>query len=113
MLCFCPTVKNEDELLRFLKQGRWDRDIFEYLIEIMSEKENKSLDYDPIELFEMQAKMTDDNELLCFYFWNKEESGIYQNWKWTINKKQEEFFDLFVIRIREIYQALQKLVKNY
>lgn len=112
MLCFCPRVKNEDELLRLLEQGNWDKRIFEYLIEVMSEKPDKVLPYDPVELFEMQADVSDENKLLCLQFWNKRESGIYENWRYTMNKKQQELFDLFVIRIREIYQSLQKLVSN-
>lgn len=112
MLCFCPDVKNEDDLFMILKQGGWDKDIFEYLIGIMAEKEDKLLDYDPVELFELQATLKDENELLYLQFWNKGESGIYENLRYTMNKKQREFFDLFVLRIREIYQLLQKLVVN-
>lgn len=110
MLCFCPEVKNEDELILLFKQGRWDKEIFKYLIEIMSENESKILKYDPLELFEMQANISDENELLCLQFWDSSNSGIYENWKYTMNKKQRELFDLFVIRIREIYQLLLKLV---
>lgn len=112
MLCFSPDVKNEDELLKLLKQGSWDKDIFEYLIEIMADKDNKLLDYDPVDLFEMQATLKDENELLNFQFWNIDESGIYENRRYTLNQKQREFFDLFVLRIRDIYQLLQKLVVN-
>ncbi|WP_313563577.1 hypothetical protein [Ruminiclostridium cellobioparum] len=112
MLCFCPDVKNEDELIEMLKQGRWDRDIFEYLIETMSGKEEKVLDYRPVELFEMQARLIDENELLCLQFWNKGESGVYENFRYSLNNKQKELFDLFVIRINEIYDLLKNLVSN-
>lgn len=97
-LCFCPDVKNEDELLTMLKQGRWDKDIYDYLAEIMSEQENKKLSYAPVELFEMQANLLDQNDLLCYQFWNASESGIYneKKWKYFMSKEQREIFDLFV-----------------
>lgn len=109
-LMFCPEIKNEDELLYLLKQGKFDKSIFEYLVDIMLEKENKILDYDPVELFEMQAQLLEDNELLSFQFWNIDESGVYERNRYTINKKQRELFQLFRDRIREIYQTLLKLV---
>jgi hypothetical protein len=103
VLCFCPEVKNEEELIKLLENGKWDKDIFEYLIKTMKERDNKLLEYNPIDFFEMQASLLDENKLLCLSFWNKEDSGIYNNFRYVMNKKQEEFFDMFVVRIQEIY----------
>ena len=77
----------------------------------MAEKENKVLDYKPTELFEMQARLLNENELLSLQFWNVYESGIYEKNRYTMNKKQREFFDLFASRIQEIYKSLLKLVQ--
>ncbi len=113
-LCFCPDVKNENELLLMVNQGKWDKDIYNYLIEIMSEQKNKKLRYKPVELFEMQARLLDDNELLNYEFWDASMSGIYDNkkWKYYMNKIQREIFDIFVLRITEAYESLLKLVES-
>lgn len=109
-LMFCPEVKNEDELLHLLKEGKFDKSIFEYLVEVMLERESKILEYDPVEIFEMQALLLEDNELLNFQFSNIDESGIYEKNRFVINEKQREIFKLFGDRIREIYAILQRLV---
>lgn len=110
MRCFCPNVKNEDELISMIRLGFYDDSIYRYLIEIMLDEDSKILRYDPVDLFELQATLIDENELLCLSFWDKDKSGIYSNFKYNLSDKQEEIFDLFVLRINRIYESLKSLI---
>lgn len=112
MLCFCPEVKNEEELIKLLEDGKWDKDIFECLINVMKDSENKLLNNNPVDYFEMQALMADENEMLNLSFYNKGDSGVYNKYRFVMNKKQEEFFDAFVGRIQEIYGMLKGLIEE-
>lgn len=110
MRCFNLNCKNEDELILMLKEGKFDKEIFDYLIEVMVEEEGKVLRYPPTELFEIQSDLSERDELLHLQFWDIDNSGISVGFRVTINDKQRELFDLFVTRINEIYKTLIKLV---
>lgn len=75
MKCFCPSVKNEEELLLMVNQGVFDGGIYEYLVEAMLEYPNKRIDYLPTELFEMQVDLLDKNETLFYQFGDVNENG--------------------------------------
>ena len=114
-VCFFHDVKNEDELLSLFNQGRWDKEIYDYLIDILvttkEEKEYMVLPYDPVELFEMEAYLIEKNELLKLIFWDVQNSGIQDGWKFIMDKKKSEVLDLLVDRISEKYQSLLRLIK--
>ncbi len=109
-MCYCPIVKNEDELIKKVKDGKYDMSIYKYLIEIMSEYEGKVLSYKPEELFELQVELSDENELLHINFSDIRECGVYENNRYKLNKKQNEMIEIFISRINEIYESLKNLV---
>lgn len=112
MKCFCPSVKNEDELLLMVKQGTFDGGIYEYLTEAMLEYPNKKLDYPPTELFEMHVDLLDKNETLFYQFSDINESGVYDSRgnSYIMTKEQRKIFDLMVEIINHSYEYLVKLV---
>ena len=100
MLMFCPVVKNAEELINQIENGKYDLSIYNYLIELMSESDTKLLNCNPEEYFEIQADLQQEDIILTMYFGEPKD-----------RKYNSKVFDLYVSRIGQIYNNLKILVK--
>ena len=106
MRCFCPVVANTKELINKLSEGLWDSSIEGHFRDL-EELDMDLTKYYPTEFFEMQAEIENTGEFLCMQFWDKNESGVYDGFKYTLSAEQEQFFDMFVKKINNIYAKMK------